>query len=344
VQKKYTILFLLCSCVCSTNAQDFDIPFPKKPDDFTQNLLTVLNDAPLKFAHVKGKPINKKDSIHKGSKIFDCKVKLPHQTAARFVQDSTTYIEYFFNDYNTLEDAEQAEVQLHAKLQKALYKRVMYSTQVFDSTNLLLKQTKIAYTLNRGFFHYNMATQIIRLENANKFKLLFQVYSGKPLYYYKILKNEPIGSFVWIHQLKKNLAALQYNSGNDCPTTIETFNCGGRIFNNDTTNITYYKRGYDDYADARMEFDIYTTHIRVSLGADYLFYFIPNKNSLYKQIAFIPINEIDNTKRNTIVLQITDTQQATNNGFLKHIDFKKNIPTTVSSIKKEFIIALSFIN
>ncbi|MGL1204241.1 hypothetical protein ACSTK6_00360, partial [Vibrio parahaemolyticus] len=41
-----------------------DQPSKKKPDDFSMNLITVLNDAPSKFSHIKGKLLAKTDTIH----------------------------------------------------------------------------------------------------------------------------------------------------------------------------------------------------------------------------------------------------------------------------------------
>ncbi|MFY7898818.1 MAG: hypothetical protein ACOVNY_01460 [Chitinophagaceae bacterium] len=304
MKKLTTILFFLLLYV-SGFAQDFFIEYPKKADDFTDNFLRVVNDAPLRFVHVKGKPTNKQDSIHKGSNTFESKIKLPNSLANRVVVDSTLYVEYFFGDYIDLENAEASFTNLSDKIMKAFSKRVFSKEFPVDSGGSVIKYTKIAYCKNRGFFHFNVSLQIIQLPLSRKYRVLLQVYSGKPQFYYRVMRNEPVASFILVNNLKNNIASLQNNSYG-CPTEIVPFECIGKKISNDSIFLIYQKEGFLDYPNAMSEFDVYMTNIRSSLGTEYVYSYLPVKSPFNKKIAYIHMNDLENPNRKTIFLQLVE--------------------------------------
>ncbi|MFX9127598.1 hypothetical protein ABTN71_19520, partial [Acinetobacter baumannii] len=69
------------------------------------NLITVLNDAPSKFSHIKGKLLAKTDTSHLQSQIYQVKTFVPGSVIGRIVVDSTIYTEYFFGEFETIDEA-----------------------------------------------------------------------------------------------------------------------------------------------------------------------------------------------------------------------------------------------
>ncbi len=319
--KKIILIFFFSSYCCHISAQGFYIDLPKKPDDFTLNFLSIMNDAGANFLHLKGKPISTKDTIHLASKIFQSKIKLPGSTNGRLVTDSTIYMEYFFGDFTTIEDAFDAYDKLNNKVSKAIYKRTFIKDFHLDTNGTVVRLQKMAYCINRGFYHYNISMQIIRLLHNGKFRLMLQVYNGKPQFYYRIIRNEPIGSFIMINSLKINLASIQNEYSSGCPENVPPFRCLGKKVVNDSIFVTYQKSGFDDYPNARTEFDVYMSNLRVSLGSEYVFYSVPcpAKGPVFKRWAFVNINDLENYKRKTVLLSLLELPNPTLNerGFNK---------------------------
>ncbi len=326
--KKIVIILHLLFLFVAGYAQDFYIEYPKKADDFTDNFLRVVNDAPHRFLHVKGKPSNKADSIHKGSSTFEAKVKLPNALSSRVVVDSTLYVEYFYGDFNTVDDAEATFLSLSDKITKAFSKRIFTKYYPTDSGGSLIRNAKIAYCKNRGFFHFNVGLQIIQLPLSEKYRILLQIYSGKPQFYYRVMRNEPVASFILVNNLKNNLASLQNNSFG-CPTEIVPFDCFGKKLSNDSIFLTYKKDGFLDFPNVMSEFDVYMTNIRASLGTEYVYSYLPVKPPFIKKIGFININDLENPNRKTILLQL--------------VEHPKTIHLTAQNYKKEFAIELIFV-
>ena len=320
------IVIFFFSCYCyPVYAQGFYIDFPKKPDDFTFNFLSIINDAGNNFSHLKGKQVTTKDTIHLASKIFQSKVKLSGSTNSRLVTDSTLYMEFFFGDYETMEAAFDAYDKLHSKVAKAIYKRTFVKDYHLDTNGTVVRLEKIAYCINRGFYHYNISLQIIRLLHNGQFRLMLQIYNGKPQFYYRILRNEPIGSFLMVNSLKTNLSAIQNENITGCPAEVPPFKCIGKTVVNDTTFVTYQKKGFDDYINPRSEYDVYMSNIRVSLGSEFVFYSVPcpSKGPVFKRWAFVNVNDLENYKRKTVLLSLVElpTQTMTEKGFKKGVYF-----------------------
>ncbi|MBC7720375.1 MAG: hypothetical protein H7068_00020 [Pedobacter sp.] len=313
--KKIILIFFFSAYYCHTTAQGFYIDLPKKPDDFTVNFLSIMNDAGANFSHLKGKAVITKDTIHLASKIFQTKIKLPGSTNGRLVTDSTIYMEYFFGDFATIEDASDAYNKLNNKVSKAIYKRTFIKDFHLDTNGTVVRLQKMAYCINRGFYHYNMSMQIIRLLHNGKFRLMLQIYNGKPQFYYRIVRNEPIGSFIMINSLKTNLSSIQNENSSGCPENVPPFRCLGKNVKNDSTFVTYQKSGFDDYPNARTEFDVYMSNLRVSLGCEYVFYSLPcpAKGPVFKRWAFVNINDLENYKRKTVLLSLLELPNPTLN-------------------------------
>lgn len=304
----YKILFLLCLSVKSSG-QDFEIPISSKvKDEFTIQYLSVLNQAPFNFVLLKGKQVPGTDSLHKGSQIFNARIKLPGSIKSRLVKDSTLYAEYFYGDYLTREEALNQFEKLISRIQKAFSRKAYVKYYYYDSTSTLLKQAKIAYVLRSGFFHFNTDLQVIQLANS-RFRILFQIYSGKPQFYHKVVY-EPIPSFVLVNDLHSNLAALQDVTDMNCPTDLLAFECMGKKIQGDSVITRYVKNGMDDYDNAMSEYDVLITNIRASLGTKYVYYYLPVKAPYLLKMAFIQIDDIEKFKRKTIIVGLLQTKAA----------------------------------
>lgn len=287
-------------------AQGFTIEIPKKTDAFTNTFLKVLNDAGDDFKHIKGKQINQKDTIHLASNTFKTAVAIAGSTYGRIVTDSTIYAEYYFGDYEQMQDAFTAYDMLEKNVSTAFENRSFLKDYHVDTNGTVVRLEKIAYCTNRGFYHFNISLQIIRLLYNGKLRTLLQIYSGKPQFYYRIFKNEPVGSFNMVNVLRSNLAALRSQAITTCPVTIPPFKCLGKRFVNDTVLISYQKPDFDDYFTVRTEFDVYLSNIRTSLGSDHVFYSVPcpSEGPLFKRWAFVQVKDLEKYKRKTILLSL----------------------------------------
>jgi hypothetical protein len=245
------------------------------------------------------------------------------------VIDSTIYTEYFFGDFETMAAAFEAYDTLQQHVATAIDNRTFIKDYHVDTNGTVVRLEKIAYCSNRGFYHYNIALQIIRLLHNNKFRVLLQIYNGKPQFYYRIMKNEPISSFNMINVIRTNLAALQNQSIAGCPITVPPFRCLGKRLFHDTLFITYQKQDFDDYLTARTEFDVYMSNIRVSLSSQYVFYSVPcpSEGPVFKRWAFIHINDLENYKRKTVLLSLVAmpdlvmTEKGMKTAFAIQLDF-----------------------
>ena len=148
------LIFMAISFCCANHilAQRFEIPFPQKSDKFTKAFVTALNNAPNKFVKLKGSLIFRYDSIHKQSKVYKCNLNIPGANAARYIEDSTYYLEYFFGEYSNLDEATGAMNALTAKLQTSLSDRavVIMNKKGWDK---LIKENKIGYVYQLSLIH-----------------------------------------------------------------------------------------------------------------------------------------------------------------------------------------------
>ncbi len=305
MKKLGLILFFYC-CYCQIFAQGFTIEIPSKTDAFTNTFLNVLNAAGNDFKQLKGKQINQKDTIHLASKTFTTNIAIKGSTYGRIVTDSTIYAEYYFGDFEVMQEAFDAYDSLQNNVAKAIDDRTFIKDYHLDTNGSVVRLEKLAYCTNRGFYHFNIALQIIRLLYNGKFRVLLQIYNGKPQFYYRIMKNEPIGSFNMVNVLRNNLDALQGKDVTTCPVTIPAFTCLGKKLINDTIFISYQKQNFDDYYTVHTEFDVYLSTIRTSLKSEYVFYSVPcpSEGPIFKRWAFVNINDIENYKRKTILLSL----------------------------------------
>jgi hypothetical protein len=304
--KKIISLLLFSSVASHAFAQGFTIEIPKKTDAFTGTFLKVLNDAGDDFKHIKGKQINQKDTIHLASNTFKTSVTIAGSTYGRIVTDSTIYAEYFFGDFDLMQDAFTAYDLLEQNVATAIENRTFLKDYHLDTNGSVVRLEKMAYCTNRGFYHFNIALHIIRLLHNGKFRILLQIYNGKPQFYYRIFKNEPVGGFNMVNVLRSNLEALQSQIITTCPVTVPPFKCLGKRNVNDTVFISYQKPDFDDYYTVRTEFDVYLSNIRTSLGSDYVFYSVPcpSEGPVYKRWAFVQVKDLENYKRKTVLLSL----------------------------------------
>ena len=295
---------LLFSCITAClSAQNFSFDIPRKKDAFATNLLSLLNDAQFRFAHVKGKLLSKTDSVHLGSQIYQNKVFLPGATAARYVQDSTFYLEYFFGEYPIIEEASEALNNLTTRVSKAMNNRVVVLSHDWGTGGEIIKENKISYAMHNGFFHYNIALQVTKILMRDNYRLAFQVYSGRPFYYNWIMKNEPFGGFNFVKSVKNTFQFFDNRSA-DCPAEIPTFTCRGKTTSSDSTLINYSKDGFFELMQARSEYEVVFSNLRAGLGNQYVFFTVPFRQPYFSRVAFVKFDDVDQSKRRTLILSL----------------------------------------
>jgi len=308
--KKIAGLLFVCTYCLQVAAQDFFVDLPKKKDDFTLDFLSIINDAPFRFLHLKGKPVTGIDSMHLRAKMYQAKIVLPAAVSGRVIQDSSLYAEYLFGDFTSMEDAEAGMINLTTRISKVFNRKVLMRNSEVGMGPNTLKQTRIAWSPNSGFFHYNMTVLINRVIHKELYRLELRIDGGKPRYYNRVMRNEPIGSFVLVNSIRNNLSVLQDGYGSGCPAEVPSFDCKGITMRGDTTFVTYMKSGFDDFPNAKTEFDASVTNIRTSLGGEYVYYTIPCKSPQLKCTAFISYDDIERTKRKTILITLVEHPQA----------------------------------
>lgn len=324
--KKLTGILLLSCTFSNISAQNFAFEVPRKKDAFTLGLLSILNDAQFRFAHVKGKLLSKTDSVHLQSQIYQNKITLPGASTARYVQDSTFYLEYFFGEYPNIEEASDGLSNLTTKVSKAMNKRVVVLSHDWGTGGEIIKENKISYAMHNGFFHYNISLQVTKILMRDSYRLVFQVYSGKPYYYNWIMKNEPFGGFNFVKSVKNTFQFFDSQS-TGCPSEIPTFTCRGKTFSNDSTFINYSKDGLFELLNARSEFDVAFSNLRAGLGNQYVFFTIPYRQPYFRRVAFVKFEDVDKSKRKTLILSLVE---------------KNKTPTDFLSYKREYKIELTF--
>ena len=286
-------------------AQGFGVDESRRKDEFTVNFLYALNDAPFRFVHVKGKMLNKTDSVHLKSQIYQNKITLPGAKTARYVQDSTFYLEYFFDEYSSLEAASMAMKMLTTKISRSMNWKVLVLPYDWGTGGEIIKENKISYALHSGFYHYNMAVLVINVWARGTYRVSLQIYSGKPFYYNWIMKNEPIGGFNFINYVKKTFTFFDSKS-TGCPTDIPAFTCKGKYQQNDSTYISYVKNDFDGLLNARTEFDVTFSNMRSSLGTSWVYYSVYYKYPCLRKIAFVKYEDVDKSKRKTLILSLNE--------------------------------------
>ena len=142
--KKKVLILVLLFCAKALLAQRFEVPVPNKTDKFTKSFISCLNNAPDRFSKLKGPLLAQYDSIHKRSKVFQSTVLLPGASAARLIEDSTYYLEYFFGEYNTLDEAGNAMNNLTNRLRACLNGRAVL-IQNKEGWDKIIRENKLGY-------------------------------------------------------------------------------------------------------------------------------------------------------------------------------------------------------
>ena len=303
---KWKLLILMILFQCSANlvlAQRFEIPLPTKSDKFTKAFITALNNAPDKFNKLKGPLIARYDSIHKQSKVYNCNLVIPGSSVARYIEDSTYYLEYFFGEYNNLDEASGAMNALTEQLKTSLSNRAV-TIMNKKGWDKIIKENKIGYVYQNGFFHYNISIQLTTISNSSNIRLVLQIFHGRPVYYNFISPNLPMGGFNFINAVKNTYAYFADDSKSPCPNDIPPYLCKGKSKTQDTTFVTYYKKGFDGILNISTDYDVTFSNLESGLGHDYVYWSLPCKSPAIKQYAFVKYNDVDNPKRKTILFTL----------------------------------------
>lgn len=306
--KKITGLLFCCCYCCIVFAQTFHLPKPKgnAKTPFTKDLVKLLNQAPYEFKKYKGKMTQGKDELHAGSLVFKSKLLLEGSTKGRLVSDSTHYLEFYYGDYASIDDAEVKMQDLASQIQLALGNNAYYHHYPTDSNATVVKQTKIAFTRANGFFHFNIALQLVHLQN-HQYRILLQLYHGRPIFYRKIFF-KPVPSFLFVNEMHRNLELLHKNRSKTCPVEIVGFTCNGKTVTRDSAITRFVTETIDNELSATMRFDVVLTNLQVSLNTDYVYFELPTFLPYKKRYAFIKIADIEKRKRPAVILNLVQNQ------------------------------------
>lgn len=288
-------------------AQEFVVEAPKKKkDEFARAFVKLINDAPNKFKDSKDKPFKEIDSLHPTSKVFHSKIKLPGAITSKLIMDSLPYAEYFFGNFDTVEDGDALLVNLTNSIAEAMNRKVLFRNSDTGRKTGMVRQTKIAYTQQSGFFHYNVFVQLAKKRGEDKYSLILKINGGKPQYYFKVMKTEPISSFMFTTALKSQLGTFQKHAPQGCLGDLTPFVCKGTRIRGDTTTVFYTKYGFQDVLDGKKEFEISLTNLRVCLGEEYVYYLQPPMYNKMREVAFLRVDDIEKKRSKTIHLSLVE--------------------------------------
>lgn len=304
---RLAVILITCSFIGKLQAQDFIVEAPKKrKDDFAKAFVRLINDAPYYFNDVKDKAYKGPDSLHPATKVFHCKVRLQGAVSSRIVPDSIPFAEYHFGDFDAMEDAETALVNLSNNIAEAMGRKVLFRNNDTGSNTGMLRQTKIAYTQQAGFFHYNVFVQLFKKEGEEKFRVLMKVKGGRPQFYYKVMKTEPINSFMFATALRSQVGTFQKYKPQGCLGDLMPFTCRGIRKCGDTIVVVYTKYGFQDLPDGKKEFEITLTNLRTCLSEEYVYYLPPPQNNRLREVAFLRVDDIEKKRSKTIHLSLVE--------------------------------------
>ena len=303
-QMKRSLLFsIFYFCVAYLSAQRFEIPISKQSDKFSTAFITALNNAPTSFIKLKGKLLADLDTIHKQSKVYQCTLNIPGATASRYIEDSTFYLEYFLGEYSNLDEAVGAMNTLTNKLKTSLNNRAVL-IQNKKGYDKVLRENKLGYVYQNGFFHYNTAVQLTTISNSKNIRLVLQIFYGRPVYYNWIIPNVPVGGFNFINYVKDTYKYFNEESKKSCQNDIPPYICKGKTKRNDTTFVNFYKDGFDGMTNAATDFDVTFSNLESGLGREYVYWSLPCRIPAIKQYAFVKYDDVDKPKRKTILLTL----------------------------------------
>lgn len=316
---KYLFFILIQCCVYSVFAQEFTVDPPKqKKNEFAKSFVKLLNDAPLNFKETKDKPIKGIDTAYLGLTVLNTKIKLKGAVNGKIVLDSVPFAEYNYGTYLKMEDAEAAYVNLSNFIAEAMSRKVLFKNEDGNGKTSLQKLTKIAFTQNSGFFLYNIFVELHKNEMDSSLSLLLKIKGGKPPYFYKIMSNEPINSFMFVGQLKSQLLAFQRQGWQDCLGSLQPFICKGTRRGKDTLVLYYIKSGFQELADAKKEFETALTNMRVCMSNEYVYYLPTPKANILRDVAFLKFDDIEKKRPKIVKLSLVEVSKA---DYVLELDF-----------------------
>lgn len=288
-------------------AQEFIIEIPKqKKNEFAKNFIKVLNDAPNNFKEVKDKPFKQVDSAYLGLTVLQNKVNLKGAAKGKIVLDSIPFAEYYFGKFISQEEAEAMYVNLSNQIAEAMNRKVLFKTEDGNGSSSFIKQTKIAYTLNSGFFLYNVFVQLNKNLIDTTFHLYVKIKAGKPPYFYKIQRNEPVNSFMFVGLLRSQLNTFHRMGYQGCLGNLSPFTCTKEKKTKDSAYIIYTKKGLEDLPDAKKEFEAALTNMRVCMSEEYVYYLPAPHEKHLREVAFLKFDDIEKQKPKILTLTLVE--------------------------------------
>ena len=247
------------------NAQ-YIIPAVLK-DNFSRDILAILNDVPKNFESIKGKQVKADQG---SATAYRCKVRIKgwHEGYILEGTDKKRTVHFPLNTFETIDEASAYVDEIMDKISLAMSRRVMLnkSDTVEDNKENVVLQSRIGYMNHSGFYQYNIYVEAVRSEGA-KYQVQLRIKGGTPRFYYWVPKNEPVSSPLFIVGFRRNLAEFEYYSLYDCLGQLPGFRCRKEADSTGAVVITYTKNLYE-MPNALFEYKVAVGNIKAAMGEE----------------------------------------------------------------------------
>lgn len=299
------LLFVVFLVITYTTNAQFQLFFVPK-DDFSRSLYDILNDAPRHFKNIKGKRLDKSDASK--STVYQCRKKLQGLTdkGKIIIKNKTSSIcSFSLGVYTTYDDAEASFVKMNNRVSTALYRKVIIHNE--DSINIatVLRQTKIGYRINKGFYDFNIILAIQKSADTT-YQVTMNILGGEPNFFNLIPKNQPFNSSLFKTTFSKLNDQFQQDILYDCHTELAGFMCEPPAANGETQIA--YSKFMEDQPHALYEFRAIHARIKSCLGQGYIFTNLPANGSVVQATEYIRQSDFVQTTYKKISLSLVKVE------------------------------------
>ncbi|MDE3124782.1 MAG: hypothetical protein KGK14_04650 [Bacteroidota bacterium] len=298
-------IFLLLFSTLTAYAQSYFVPITSKKNDFGVDLANVLNNGHQQFNQYKYKAIiNKPEEYSEKVQLFQLKKLLPGaQNGFYVVQDKQVSLDYIFATPSNEIDGFNYIKQITIQIYKALNRKLVIVNGAINHEKNTVFEKKMAYAVNNGFFDFNIFLRLIKVSDSS-YRVVLHIEPPKPLFYYWVMKQPPIGSFNMVLSLHTSLQLISTNNENGCPIDIMPFTCEGKEVHNDTVFYTYSKSGFDGLNNAIAEYQAAFDNVKSAMGSGYVYYFQKRPNVIGSKAIFVKFSEITKEHYPFITMQL----------------------------------------
>lgn len=299
------ILLLLFSAI-SACAQIYFVQVSSKKDAFAFELANVLNNGNHQFNQNKFKPINNKiEGYTVDAHLFQLKKLLPGARNGLYVAEKNqVWLNYTFATMLTETEGLEYIKQLTTKIYKALNRKIVIVNGELDEGKTVVFEKKIAYAVNNGFFDFNLFLRLVKPEGDSACRVILHIQPPKPVFYYWVMKQQPIGSFNMALSVKAGMHLIHSTNEQGCPIDIMPFTCEGKRSHNDTVFYTYGKSGFDGLPNAMSEYQAAFDNLKSAMGSGYVYYLQKKNSTIDSKVVFAKFSDITKESYPIVTMQL----------------------------------------